>query len=169
MAETAAMSRPGLAPYNRCMKKIDVAKLPVSTGSGYPPPYDAACATRQRVRLGDAAGLTQFGVNLLRLPPGAWSSQRHWHSAEDEFVHVLEGEVVLVTSHGEEVLRAGDSCGFRAGDADGHHLQNRTQRDVVLLEVGSRRPDTDAVDYPDIDLKLDAGDRSYRHRDGTKY
>src|SRR5690606_36936734 len=96
-------------------------------------------------------------------------SQRHWHSAEDEFVHVLEGEVVLVTSHGEEILRAGDSCGFPAGEPDGHHLQNRSQRDAVVLEVGSREPDKDPVDYPDIDLKLDAGDRAYRHRDGTKY
>jgi len=151
------------------MKKIDVATLPVRTGSGYPPPYDAPCAQRRRVRLGDAAGLTAFGVNLLRLPPGAWSSQRHWHTDEDEFVHVLEGEVVLVTDDGEEVLRAGDSAGFAAGEANGHHLQNRSKSEAVVLEVGGRCPDTDAVDYPGIDLKLDAGDRSYRHRDGTLY
>ena len=123
----------------------------------------------QELQGGAAAGLTQFGVNLLRLPPGAWSSQRHWHSAEDEFVYVLEGEVVLVTDDGEEVLRAGDCVGFPAGDANAHHLQNRGAAEVVLLEVGSRRPDSDAVDYPDIDLKLDAGDRGYRHRDGTRY
>ncbi|MFC5570274.1 cupin domain-containing protein [Lysobacter yangpyeongensis] len=151
------------------MKKIDAATLPSRTGTGYPPPYDAPCAQRIRTALGDAAGLTQFGVNLLRLPPGTWSSQRHWHSAEDEFVHVLEGEVVLVTDDGEEVLRAGDSAGFRAGDANGHHLQNRSEHDAVLLEVGSRRRDTDACTYPDIDLKLEAGERSYRRRDGTPY
>ncbi len=151
------------------MKKIDAASLPVRTGSGYPPPYDAPCAGRRRTRLGDAAGLTQFGVNLLRLPPGAWSSQRHWHSAEDEFTYVLEGEVVLVTDDGEEVLRAGDCAGFRAGDANGHHLQNRSDVDAVLLDIGSRHPDTDAVDYPDIDLALAAGDRAYRHRDGSPY
>jgi uncharacterized cupin superfamily protein len=150
-------------------KKIDPASLPVRTGSGYPPPYDAPCAGRERTRLGDAAGLTQFGVNRVRLPSGSWSSQRHWHSAEDEFVYVLEGEVVLVTDAGEEVLRAGDSCGFRAGDRNGHHLQNRSQADAVLLDVGSRFPDRDAVDYPDIDLALAAGDRAYRHRDGTPY
>lgn len=149
------------------MKKIDVASQPVHTGSGYPSPHDAACAGRQRARLGDAAGLTQFGVNLLRLPPGSWSSQRHWHSAEDEFTYVLEGEVVLVTDEGEEVLRAGDCAGFRAGDPDGHHLQNRSDRDAVLLDIGSRLPATDAVEYPDIGLKLDAGDRAYRHSDGT--
>ena len=151
------------------MKKIDATALPVQAGSGYPAPYGAACSGRQRTRLGDAAGLTQVGVNLLRLPPGAWSSQRHWHTAEDEFTYVLEGEVVLVTDDGEEVLRAGACAGFRAGDANGHHLQNRSGRDAVLLDIGSRRPDTDAVDYPDIDLTLAAGDRAYRHRDGTPY
>ncbi len=151
------------------MKKIEPDSLPVHRGSGYPAPFDEACRERRRQRLGDAAGLSQFGVNLLRLPPGAWSSQRHWHSAEDEFVYVLEGEVVLVTDDGEETLRAGDCAGFPAGDANGHHLQNRGACEAVLLEVGSRRPDSDAVDYPDIDLKLDPGDRGYRHRDGTRY
>jgi uncharacterized cupin superfamily protein len=165
------------ATYNRCgylypgkrMKKIDAANLPVQAGSGYPPPLDQPCAGRRRTRLGDVAGLTQFGVNLLRLPPGAWSSQRHWHSAEDEVTYVLEGEVVLVTDDGEEVLRAGDCAGFRAGDANGHHLQNRSGADAVLLDIGSRRPETDAVDYPDLDLVLAAGDRAYRHRDGSPY
>jgi uncharacterized cupin superfamily protein len=151
------------------MKKIDAATLPIHAGSGYPPPLDQPCAGRRRTRLGDVAGLTQFGVNLLRLAPGAWSSQRHWHSAEDEFTYVLEGEVVLVTDDGEEVLRAGDCAGFRAGDANGHHLQNRSNADVVLLDIGSRHPDTDAVDYPDLDLILAAGDRAYRHRDGSPY
>ena len=87
--------------------------------------------------------LTDFGVNLLRLPPGTWSSQRHWHTAEDEFVYVLEGEVVLVTDAGEETLRAGDCAGFKAGVKDGHHLQNRSQTDVVVLEVGSRKAEDD--------------------------
>lgn len=151
------------------MKKIDVVAQPVKAGTGYPPPYDTPCAQRQRTRLGDAAGLTQFGVNLLRLPPGTWSSQRHWHSAEDEFTYVLEGEVVLVTDDGEELLRAGDCAGFRAGDGNGHHLQNRSAHEAVLLEVGSRRPDIDAVAYPGCDMKLDAGERNYRHLDGTPY
>jgi uncharacterized cupin superfamily protein len=119
-----------------------------------------------RNRLGEAAGLTDFGVNLLRLPPGTWSSQRHWHTAEDEFVYVLEGEVVLVTDAGEETLRPGDCAGFKAGDEDGHHLQNRSQADVVLLEVGSRKAD-DAGDYPDIDLRFSP--KGYTHKDGSPF
>ena len=119
-------------------KRIDPKNLPAHTGTYYPPPYDQPCRARTRAKLGDAAGLTQFGVNLLRLAPGVWSSQRHWHLKEDEFVYVLEGEVVLVTDAGEEVLKAGDCAGFKAGEQDGHHLQNRSDRDVLLLEVGTR-------------------------------
>jgi len=150
------------------MKKITVDAAPLRVGSGYPKPYDEACRTRKRSRLGDAAGLTQFGVNLLRLPVGQWSSQRHWHSAEDEFVYVLEGEVVMVTQAGEEVLRPGDCAGFKAGVADGHHLQNRGSSEAIILEIGSRRPDGDNVDYPDIDLRISGG-RDYRHKDGVPY
>src|SRR5271170_7236812 len=134
-------------------KRIDLNTVPIVTGSSYPAPFGALCAARARQRLGDAAGLSDFGVNLPRLPPGVWSSQRHWHSAEDEFVFVLEGEVVLVTDAGEETLRPGDCAGFKAGVEDGHHLQNRSQSDVVLLEVGSRRAE-DAGDYPDIDMRF---------------
>jgi uncharacterized cupin superfamily protein len=150
-------------------RKIDLDAAPTRFGTGYPPPFDRPCAGRRRWKLGDAAGLSQFGVNLLRLPAGQWSSQRHWHTAEDEFVFVLEGEVVLVTEAGEEVLRAGDCAGFKAGEADGHHLQNRSGAEAVLLEVGGRRPEQDAVDYPDIDLKLNAGAAGYAHKDGRAY
>ncbi|HTI66386.1 MAG TPA: cupin domain-containing protein [Caulobacteraceae bacterium] len=151
------------------MKKIDLDAAPTRFGTAYPPPFDAPCSARRRWKLGDAAGLTQFGVNLLRLPAGAWSSQRHWHTAEDEFVWVLEGEVVLVTDAGEEVLGPGDCAGFKAGDPDGHHLQNRSGREAVLLEVGGRHPREDAVDYPDIDLKLVEGVGAFLHKDGTPY
>ena len=151
------------------MPRIDIDTAPVRAGTGYPPPYDAPCAERVRRKLGDAAALTQFGVNLLRLPAGQWSSQRHWHAAEDEFVWVVEGEVVLVTEAGEQVLRAGDCAGFKAGEPDGHHLQNRSDHDALLLEVGSRRPEEDAVVYADIDLKLERGASGYVHRDGTPY
>jgi uncharacterized cupin superfamily protein len=99
-------------------KRIDIAALASVVGTLYPPPFDEPCRARARTRLGDPAGLTQFGVNLLRLPPGAWSSQRHWHTAGDEFVYVLSGEVVLVTDSGEEVLRAGDAAGFPANDTN---------------------------------------------------
>jgi uncharacterized cupin superfamily protein len=119
--------------------------------------------------LGEAAGLTDFGVNLLRLPPGAWSSQRHWHSAEDEFVFVLQGEVVLATDGGEEVLRPGDCAGFKSGSNDGHHLQNRSPHDAVLLEIGSRKPAEDEAGYPDIDLHAPKGRAAYTHKNGNPY
>jgi uncharacterized cupin superfamily protein len=151
------------------MPKIDIESAPTRFGTGYPPPYDAPCLARKRWKLGDAAGLTQFGVNLMRLPPGAWTSQRHWHTAEDEFVWVVEGEVVLVTNEGEQVLVAGDCAGFPAGVPNGHHIQNRSDKEVVLLEIGSRFPDKDGCDYPDIDLMLDEGSEEYRRRDGTPY
>jgi uncharacterized cupin superfamily protein len=151
------------------LRRIDLNTVPVVTGSKYPPPFDAPCAARARQRLGDAAGLTDFGVNLLRLPAGAWSSQRHWHSAEDEFVFVLEGEVVLVTDAGEEVLAAGECAGFKAGVRDGHHLQNRSAREAVLLEIGSRNPAEDEGEYPDIDMRFLKGDAGYARKDGTPY
>jgi uncharacterized cupin superfamily protein len=151
------------------MPKIDLASAPTRVGTGYPPPFNAPCEGRHRTKLGDAAGLSQFGVNLLRLPPGQWSSQRHWHTAEDEFTWVVEGEVVLVENEGETVLKAGDCAGFKAGVANGHHFQNRSDRDVLLLEIGSRKPGEDGCDYPDIDLVLREGESDYRHRDGTPY
>lgn len=149
--------------------RIEVDAVPEVVGCGYPPPFDEACRQRVRRRLGDAAGLSQFGVNLMRLPAGCWSSQRHWHTAEDEFIFVLEGEVVLVTDAGEETLRAGDCAGFAAGEPDGHQLQNRSSADAVVLEVGTRRPTEDETFYPDIDLWAQKGDGGYAHRDGKPY
>jgi uncharacterized cupin superfamily protein len=150
-------------------QKIDLETAPVTTGSRYPAPYDQPCHARYRTRLGDAAGLTQFGVNRLTLPPETWSSQRHWHTAEDEFIYVLEGEVVLVTNDGEQTLRAGDSAGFKSGVADGHQLQNRSTQPAVVLEIGARRPEDDEVDYPDIDLRVPRGRKGFTHKDGTRY
>ena len=150
------------------MTKINVGALPIRRGSGYPPPLDGPCRDRIRQALGDAAELTQFGVNLLQLPPGCWSSQRHWHSGEDEFVWVLGGEVVLVTDKGEEVLRAGDCAGFKAGVPDGHHLRNCSGQVAIVLEVGSRRPGGDDVDYPDVDLRWTAA-AGPTHKDGSRY
>lgn len=148
------------------MKKIDKAAATIAKGTRYPAPYDQPCLARSRIHLGDAAGLDQFGVNLCRLPPGAWSSQRHWHTHEDEFIFVVEGEVVLVTDAGEEILKAGDCAGFKAGAPDGHHFQNRSAKDVLILEVGTRRTEDKAY-YPDIDLV--ASGPGYFHRDGTPY
>ena len=151
------------------MAKINLDTAPLRRGTGYPPPYDRPCRDRCRRQLGDAAGLDQFGVNLLRLPAGQWSSQRHWHETEDEFIHVLEGEVVLVTDAGEELLHAGDCAGFKAGVADAHHLQNRSGREALILEVGTRNPDGDGAHYPDIDLDRPRGAPHYTPRDGTPY
>jgi uncharacterized cupin superfamily protein len=151
------------------MPKIDLETAPTRHGTAYPPPYDEPCRPRRRWKLGDVAGLTQFGVNRLELEPGTWSSQRHWHTAEDEFVLVLEGEVVLVEDGGETLLRAGDSAGFKAGAPNGHHLINRSDGVAVVLEVGGRAPDRDGVDYPDIDLVIPEGARAYHHKDGPAY
>ena len=148
-------------------KKIDIAVLKLVAGTLYPPPFDEPCRLRERTRLGDAAGLTQYGVNLLRLPPGAWSSQRHWHAKEDEFIYVLSGEVVLATDAGEEMLRAGDCAGFKGGDPDGHCLQNRGTADAMVLEIGSRIPGEYAT-YSDIDMKTEPG-VGYVHKDGRPY
>jgi uncharacterized cupin superfamily protein len=147
-------------------KRIDVAALPSVVGTLYPQPYDEPCRTRERKRLGDVAGLTQYGVNLLRLPPGAWSSQRHWHTGGDEFIYVLSGEVILVTDDGDEVLKAGDCAGFKAGDKNGHCLQNRSGADASVLEIGSRIPG-EAAYYPGIDLAATGG--GYLHTDGMPY
>ena len=122
------------------MPKIDVPAVPKRKGSGYPPPFDARCAERVRQRLGNAGGLTDFGINLMRLPPGNWSSQRHWHSHEDEFVYVLEGELTLIEDGGETVLRAGDCAAFPKGCGNGHHMINKSAAMAVYLEVGSRQP-----------------------------
>jgi uncharacterized cupin superfamily protein len=149
---------------------LDPATVPVIRGSDYPPPFDRLVATRERRRLGDALGLKNFGVNLLRLPPGCASSQRHWHSRQDEFVFVVAGEVVLVTDGGEQVLVAGMAAGFPAGKPDGHHLINRSARDALVLEVGDRTPG-DEADYSDIDMlvRLIDGEERYVRKDGTPY
>ena len=154
------------------MHKIDKDTTPVIAGSRYPAPFDVPCRNRTALRLGEAAGLTQLGVNLVRLAPGAWSSQRHWHSHEDEFVYVLRGEMVLVTDEGEETLRAGDCVGFKGGVRNGHCLQNRTALDAEFLVVSSR-DDADHGEYSDIDMKFTAGrytgQSAYQHKDGTPY
>jgi uncharacterized cupin superfamily protein len=150
------------------MKKIDQDAAPLIQGSGYPPPYGEPCAARRRRRVGQAGGLTGFGVNVLTLPPGAWSSQRHWHSHEDEFVFVVSGQVVLVTDAGEEPLGPGDCAAFKAGDPDGHHLINRSAADAVVLEVGTNAPDDRCV-YSDADMVAEPGEHHFRRRDGTPY
>ena len=149
-------------------KRFDPRTAEAVVGTLYPPPFDEPCLTRERRRLGDMAGLTQFGVNLLRLPPGAWWSQRHWHTTEDEFVYVLSGEVTLVSNAGAEVLHAGDCAGFKANDSDGHCLQNRSGADATVLEIGTRDRASNMAYYNDIDMIAQPGG-VYAHRDGTPY
>ncbi len=149
------------------MKKIDIQGAPVSAGSRYPEPFAAACQDKIRRRLAVAAGLKQIGINLLELAPGAWSSQRHWHTEAEEFVYVLEGEVVLVTEGSEEVLHPGDCAAFLPGDANGHHLQNRSGETARVLEIGSAGLKTDVTFYPDVDLHANAS--GYFRKDGTPY
>jgi uncharacterized cupin superfamily protein len=143
-------------------------EVPARTGSNYPPEFASVCAGREKRALGDAAGLKNFGVNLTTLRPGAASSQRHWHTAQDEFIYVLDGEVTLITDEGEQTLRAGMAAGFPAGAPEGHCLVNRTDRDASYLEIGDRAP-TDEVNYPEIDLavRLIVGRRRYVRKDGT--
>jgi uncharacterized cupin superfamily protein len=152
------------------MPKVDIAAVKVRSGTGYPAPFQAEHKGRHKQALGDAAGLTQFGVNLTRIAPGAASALRHYHEQEDEFVFVLEGELVLVENDGETVLKPGDCAGFKAGSGNAHRLVNRTGRDAVYLEVGTRSPH-ERVHYPDVDLHLERDGKGARwlHKSGEPY
>lgn len=153
------------------MPKIDKSKLETRIGSpNYPAPFQHVCAGRYKTPLGNAAGLTQFGVNLTRLAPGAASSLRHWHENEDEFVYILEGECVLVEGDGETTLKAGDCAGWKANVPNGHCLVNRTDRDMVYLEVGTRAP-SERAHYPGEDLKFERNGTTVRvvHLNGEPY
>jgi uncharacterized cupin superfamily protein len=152
------------------MPKIDIGKLPADTRTGYPPPFDRIVVGRERKRLGNAAGLDQFGVNLTTLKPGAASALRHWHEKEDEFIYVLEGEIVLVEDAGETVLTPGDAAGFKANSRNGHHLVNKSNRDAVYLEIGTRSK-CERVEYPGVDLQVVRDDEGmrYTHKNGEPY
>lgn len=152
------------------MGLIDKAACPVKTGSIYPEPYAAMMKGRSSLRLGEAGGLTQFGVNLVTLAPGALSSLRHWHEAEDEFVMVTEGECTLIQDGGETPMRPGDCAAFPAGDRDGHHFANRTDRPAQFLVIGSKAP-RETAHYCDHDLvvEIEAGTARFYHRDGAPY
>jgi uncharacterized cupin superfamily protein len=150
------------------MPKLQISDIPERRGVPYPPPFDQPCVERVRQRLGEAGGLADFGVNLMRLPPGGWSSQRHWHTHEDEFVYILSGELVLVEDAGETLLRAGDCAAFPKNSANGHHLINRGTETAVYLEVGSRSPE-DVIWCSDIDIMSPAADERFLHKDGSPY
>lgn len=150
------------------MPKIDVPAIPSIRGCPYPKPFDEPCADRIRCRLGDAGGLRDFGVNLMTLPPGGWSSQRHWHSHEDEFVYVLEGELTLIEDGGETLLRAGDCAAFPKATGNGHHMINRSSGIAVYLEVGSRDWD-DLTTCSDIDMMSSNADGRFTRKNGTPF
>ena len=152
------------------MPKLDLSKVPVKTGSIYPEPYASMMQGRSSLRLGDAGGLTQFGVNLVTLAPGALSSLRHWHRAEDEFVMVTAGECVMVTDAGETLMRVGDCAAFPANTADGHHFINRGAAPASFLVVGSKAKHEVAT-YSDVDLvvEIENGTATFRHKDGSAY
>jgi uncharacterized cupin superfamily protein len=150
------------------MPKIDLSAVTTRKDAGYPAPFNEPCAGRTRRRLGDAGGLRDFGVNLMTLPPGGWSSQRHWHSHEDEFVYVLDGELTLVDDGGETRLRAGECAAFPKGSGDGHHLKNLSSVEAVYLEVGSRDPH-DLTTCSDIDMMSSNADGRFVHKDGSPY
>ncbi len=143
------------------MPKIDIAKIAPRLGSSYPQSFKAPIVGREKYPLGDAVGLIQFGVNLTRLKPGAASSQRHWHENEDELIFVLEGEIVLIEDEGEILLRPGDAAGFKAGVANGHQLVNKSAREALYLEIGTRAP-TERAHYPDVDLAAEKDERGFR-------
>src|SRR5476649_2032807 len=120
------------------MPKVDISKVPVKSGTMYPAEFQAECLGRHKQALGDVVGLTQFGVNITCIDPGAASALRHWHEQEDEFIYMLEGELVLIENDGETVLKPGDAAGFKAGSGIAHKLVNRGSRDAVYFEVGTR-------------------------------
>ena len=150
------------------MPKIDIPTVPQRKGSGYPTPFDLPCAERIRQRIGNASGLKDFGVNLMHLPPGSWSSQRHWHTHEDEFVYVLHGELTLIEDNGEMLLRAGECAAFPKNSGNGHHLINQSNATAIYLEVGSRQPE-DVTWCSDIDMVSANADGRFTHKDGTPY
>jgi uncharacterized cupin superfamily protein len=152
------------------MPKIDIDSLKSDSATGYPEPCRQIVLGRSRKRLGNAAGLTQFGINLTTLKAGSASAQRHWHAGEDEFVYMLAGEVVLCEDGGEVVLRPGDAAGFRAGVPNGHCLMNRSGSDAVYLEVGTRMV-RERAEYPDIDMRMERDETGarYLHKSGEPY
>jgi uncharacterized cupin superfamily protein len=150
---------------------LDPGKVPEVRGSTYPEPFRSRMGDRIKRRLGNACGLTRFGVNLVTLGAGGQSALRHGHTREDEFVYILSGELTLVTNAGEQLLSAGMCAGYPAGSGDAHHMINRSGGVATYLEIGDRS-EGDEPFYPDDDLKLrskGAGSYSYTHKDGRPY
>ncbi len=148
------------------MPRIDVENVPEVVGSRYPAPYDVPCRQRRLRRLAAAGGLTKLGVTQLVLPPGAWSSQRHWHALEDEFLYVISGQVVVASDAGDEPAGPGDCFAWPAGAKDGHCVKNVGATDAVLLAM-SNMEENDVGDYPDLDLTFTP--TGFARKDGTPF
>jgi len=151
--------------------KIDLNSVPIETGTTYPDAFQSLVEGRSRQRIGKAIGLKNFGVNLTTLTPGAQSALRHWHTAQDEFVYVVAGELTLITDDGEQILRPGDMAGFVANNGNGHHLVNRSSLPATYLEIGDRTL-PEKAHYPDHDLlcsQSEVGLQQYTHKDGSPY
>ncbi|MGB0906350.1 MAG: cupin domain-containing protein [Maricaulaceae bacterium] len=149
------------------MPKIDKENIISRLGTDYPAPFDTPCVNRMTQDVSDTGGLSQFGVKLITLPPGVWSSQRHHHSAEDEFVYIISGHPTFIDDAGAQILSPGDMTTHPAGDSNGHHMKNETDMDVTFIVVGSRQPKIDNCHYPDIDLALPANgtpQRSFQNK-----
>jgi len=154
------------------MPKINLDDVIETSGTTYPAPFDGPCIRRRKKAIGDASGLTQFGAHIITLPPGSWSSQRHWHSAEDEMVYILKGTPLFIDDSGETRLRPGDITAHPFADGNGHHMKNDTEEEVQFLIIGTRNPETDSAHYPDIDLDLPANgtvERAFIRKNGTPY
>ena len=149
------------------MPKLDLDTIPQSNATGYPPEYADVIRDRWYRRLAPASGITDFGFSHVTLEPGAWSSQRHWHEGEDEFVVMLSGEAVLMDDDGEHVMRAGDVAAFPKNDGNGHVLQNRSDTECVFIAVG--KPQASDCHYPDIDMHLYASVGEQRRKDGSRF
>jgi len=154
------------------MPVINLDDVPETSGTDYPAPYDEACIARRKKAIGNYGGLTQFGAHVITVPPGSWSSQRHWHSAEDELVYILKGTPLFIDNNTETRLYPGDFTVHPANDGNGHHMKNDTDADVVFMVIGTRSPETDSGHYPDIDLAIPANGtakRVFQHKNGTPY
>jgi uncharacterized cupin superfamily protein len=147
--------------------KLDLASIAQTNATGYPAPYDAPVEGRWYRRMAPASGLTKLGASHVVLKPGAWSSQRHWHSDEDELLVMLAGEAVLIEDAGETIVRPGDVCAWPAGARNGHHLQNRSAEDCVFVAISAGDSDQDSGEYPDIDMVFDPD--GYARKDGSRY
>jgi len=152
------------------MPKLDLSKAPLRTGSIYPDPYANEVKGRSSLRLGDLAGLTQYGVNIVMLEPGAVASLRHWHQNEDEFALVLEGNLVLVEDDGETPMRPGDCAAWKAGVPNGHRFVNRSSQPARFLVVGTKAP-REVATYSDVDMMVhvDGGKARFTYHDGSEW